>query len=654
MPDIRKLAVVMFTDIVGYTGMMQENESQALTRINKYRDELHARAQEFDGEIIQYFGDGGLVIFTNAANAIECARMLQENFQEEPIVPVRIGVHLGDIIQKEGNIFGDCVNITSRIESMGLPGTVLISESVEKQLKNKPQFNLSSLGFFNLKNVADPMEVFALAIKDLPVPRREDISEKFKEQKNTKSIAVLPFVNMSNDPEQEYFSDGMAEEIINSLTHIKDLNVAGRTSSFQFKGKHVDLREIGKVLRVNSVLEGSVRKQGNRLRITAQLINVEDGYHLWSERYDREIDDVFAIQDEIALTITKKLRVTLLKKDRELITRSYTKNTEAYELYLKGRFYLTRRGASLLTSIQCFEKAREIDPAFALAHSGFADAYLLLATYGLMPPNAVMSKARESAERALQLDPSLSQPYCSLGYYYTCYEYNWVEAKKNFLKSLKLNPRYAEGHFRYGWNYLTCVEGKFDEAQHHGETAIKLEPLSSICYATHSLILHAAGKFEEALAICKTGIELDANSFVCHVNAGRTLMALHRYDEAIVSYEAAMKLSNRHHFTVNALIWTYCITGRLAEAEKLMQELVDRSSREYITKTFTGLSAAYMGNLDEAIVFLDKALQDHDPTLIMLKHEQWVPVPLRNDPRFQHILAKIGFPEKPVEPSTLP
>lgn len=644
MPESRKLAVIMFTDIVGYTGMMQQDETQALIKLNRYKDELNLKVQEFHGEIIQYFGDGGLVIFTNSADAVNCASDLQEDFREEPQVPVRIGIHLGDIIHKEGNIFGDCVNITSRIESLGVPGAVLISESVQKQIKNKPQFKLSSLGNFDLKNVDEPMEIFALAVKNLPVPNRSDINEKFKEQKTVKSIAVLPFVNMSNDPEQEYFSDGMAEEIINSLSHLKDLNVAGRTSSFQFKGKNIDLRQVGKTLSVSTVLEGSVRKQGNRLRITAQLIDVDNGYNLWSEKYDREINDVFAIQDEIALAITKKLRIALLKKDRDLITKSYTKNTEAYELYLKGRFYLTRRGASLLTSIACFEKAIEMDHGFALAHSGFADAYLLLASYGFLPPNHVMTRAKESAEKALQLDPSLYQPYCSLGYYYTCFEYNWPEAKKNFLKSIKLNPRYAEGHFRYGWNYLTCVEGNFAEAEKHGEIAIKLEPLSSICYATYSLILHCAGKFNEALAICKIGIELDANSFVCHINAGQTQMALHQYEEAISSYETAMKLSNKHHFIVNALIWTYCMTGRFEEAGKLMNELKERSLKEYITKTFTGISAAYLGNLDEAIDYLEKAYNDRDPILIMLKYEHWVPAALRDDPRFQNILERIGFP----------
>ncbi len=644
MPESRQLAVVMFTDIVGYTAMMQQDEALAMVSMNRYKATLKEQVEAFNGEIIQYFGDGGLVIFSNSADAVHCSSLLQHAFRQEPSLPVRIGIHLGDILLKEGNVFGDCVNVASRIESMGMPGAVLISETVQQQLKNKPQFRLASLGSFEFKNVDEPMEVFALVNSEFPLQTHLDSNGKFKEKNSIKSIAVLPFVNMSNEPDQEYFSDGIAEEIINSLAHLKDLNVAGRTSSFQFKGKNPDLRDVGKTLNVKHVLEGSVRRQANRLRITVQLINVEDGYHLWSERYDREISDVFAIQDDIALAITEKLLVTLLKKDRDLITKSYTQNTEAYQLYLKGRFYLERRGAFLLTSIQCFQKAIEIDPNFALAHSGCADANLLLGTYGLMPPNQAMVQAKLFAEKALALDRELYQPYCSLGYYYTCYEWNWSEGKKNFLKSLEINPRYADAHFRYGMNYLNCVEGKFDEAEAEGKIAINLEPLSAICYGNYSMILHSAGKFEEALAVSKIGIELDANSFLCLINAGRTCLALQQYEEAIVSFESAMKLTNRHHFTVNGLIWTYCMIGEFEKARVLMDELIQRSATSYVAKTFTAFSAAYLGNLDEAVAFLEQAFTDRDPILVMLKYEHWVPEILRKDERFQDILQRIAFP----------
>jgi TolB-like protein/class 3 adenylate cyclase len=308
MVERRQLTVVMFADIVGYTALMQHNEDEALSLLDRFKEELDITIKECQGQIVQYYGDGCLAVFTNASDAVSSATILQEVFREQPHVPVRIGIHLGDVLFKEGNIFGDCVNITARIESMGVPGAVLLSDAIKKQVNNKPEFHLVSLGFFEFKNVDEPMEIFALSNEGFKVPDPEKLTGKFKEQKVQRSIAVLPFENMSNDPEQEYFSDGMAEEILSSLTHLKDLKVAGRISSSQFKGKNTSLQEIGGKLGVKTVLQGSVRKQGNRVRITTQLINVDDGYHIWSEKYDRTMDDIFAIQDEIALSVTEALK----------------------------------------------------------------------------------------------------------------------------------------------------------------------------------------------------------------------------------------------------------------------------------------------------------------------------------------------------------
>ncbi|HEX3079615.1 MAG TPA: hypothetical protein VHQ04_04095, partial [Puia sp.] len=391
-------------------------------------------------------------------------------------------------------------------------------------------------------------------------------------------------------------------------------------------------------------LAGSVRKQGSWIRITAQLVNVEDGYHLWSEKYDRKMDDVFAIQDDIAMAITKKLKLTLLKNDRALMTKNQTQNTDAYELYLKGRFYMARRGASILSALKYFQKAIDMDPSFALAHSGYADANLIIAVYGILPSKEAMARAKQSAEKALKLDPSLCEPYCTLGYYYTCYERNWPEAKKNFLKSIEINPRFADGHLRYGWNYLATVEGKFEEAEKHGEMAVRLDPLSSYCHSSYALILHCAGKFKEALAICKTGIDLDAHSFLCYATAGCVHMALQEYDEAISCFETSLTLSNRHSFTVHPFIWINCITGQFDKARVMMDELKERSKSEYLSSTLTALSAAYLNDLDESFEYFEKAFDERDPTLILIKYEPWVPKNLRADPRFRKILERIGFP----------
>jgi tetratricopeptide (TPR) repeat protein len=337
--------------------------------------------------------------------------------------------------------------------------------------------------------------------------------------------------------------------------------------------------------------------------------------------------------------------MTLLKTDIDMITKSHTQNPKAYELYLKGRFHIIRRGASILTGIQHIKEAIETDPGFALAYAVYADANLLLATYGLVSPKQVMPGAKQLAEKAIQLDPTLCEPYCALGYYYACYEWNWAEAKKNLLKSLELNPRYAEVNLRYGCNYLTWVEGKFEEGEKYGQMAIKVEPLHSVCYGTHSLILQTAGKFNEALEVCKMGIDLDANSFLCRLNEGNIYKLIHQYDESISSYETALKISNRHHFAVNGLIWSYCATGNIKEALILMNELKERSTKEYIAYTFYAISAACLNDLDQAFEFLEKAINDRDPVLLAIKYEKWVPDNLKKDIRYQQLLDRIGFPK---------
>ncbi|MFL5738710.1 MAG: adenylate/guanylate cyclase domain-containing protein [Flavisolibacter sp.] len=665
MNQRRQLSAILFTDIEGYTAIMQRNEQKALIIKDRHRDILEKEHKNFNGRIVQYYGDGTLSIFQSVIEAVSCALSMQQKFCQLPQVPVRMGLHMGDIIVDDGNVFGDGVNVAARIESLGMAGSVLLSDKANDELHNHPEIKTISVGHYQLKNINRLIEVFALNHDELVIPEVNSLKGKTEEKKgrartqkkpdlprqvsktiSQKSIAVLPFVNMSNDPEQEYFSDGMAEEIINSLTHLRDLKVAGRSSSLQFKGKNTDLREVGHKLSVRTVLEGSVRKQGNRLRITVQMTDVEDGYHIWSEKYDRELDDIFSIQDDIALAITEKLRLTLIEKDKELIIRNFTQNTEAYELYLKGRFYLNRRGASINLSMQYFQKAINIDPGFALAHVGYSDANLLIASYGLLPPKEVMTRAKQSAERALELDPSLSEPYSTLGYYYALFEWNWPEAKKNFLQAIEVNPGFAEGHIRYGWIYLACIEGKFEEAEKHGQTGINLEPLSSICYANYSLILHCAGKFKEALEACQTGIELDANSYLCHVNAGLTQMALQRYEDALSSFETAMRLSNRHYFTVNGFIWNYCLSGQFDKAQILMNELKERSRTEYVANALTAISAAYLDQLDDAFYYLEKAFQERDPVLIMLQYDHWAPAKLKTDPRFSMLLERVGLPKR--------
>jgi TolB-like protein len=318
---------------------------------------------------------------------------------------------------------------------------------------------------------------------------------------------------MSNDPEQEYFSDGISEEILNSLAHVKDLRVAGRTSSFHYKGKNIDLREIGHLLNVHTVLEGSIRKQGNKLRITAQLINVEDGFHLWSEKYDREMDDIFAIQDEIAFAITEKLKIILLEEEKASIYKNPTENTEAYDLFLKGRFYFNKRGPAVIKALEFYQKASEKDPGFALAYTGMADVYCLLALYCILPPHDALPKARQYAEKAIRLQSSYAEAYTSLAFIIGFYDWNWAEAKKIFQRVFEINPNYAPAHYWYGY-YLSFIERKDEEAIIVARKAAEiLEPMVPVSHHVLSVMYVNAGRFEEGVTASKKAIELDPNSY---------------------------------------------------------------------------------------------------------------------------------------------
>ncbi|MDQ4140560.1 MAG: tetratricopeptide repeat protein, partial [Bacteroidota bacterium] len=579
MVQHHQLAAILVTDIEGYTAIMQQNEEQALILRQRHRTILQREHQAFHGQIIQYYGDGTLSIFDNAVQAVQCALAMQLAFRHEPQVPVRMGIHVSDIIMDEVQAIGEGVNLASHLESFGKGGSIILSDRVNDEIQQHTKLQTIFLGAYQFKNIPSEVKVFALNQEGLVIPNIVTSTSHTPPQPEhppvkvfkapVKSIAVLPLVNMSTDPDQDYFSEGIAEEILNSLAHIKGLKVAGRTSSFQFRGKYIDLKEVGEKLGVSTVLEGSVRKQGNYLRVTVQLINAEDGYHLWSEKYDRNIDDIFAIQDEIASEVTKKMKLTFQNQGSGRTSRSYTQNTAAYELYLKGRFYINRRGSGILTGIRYCQEAMELDPSFALAHAGYADGHLLAAFYGLIPPNISMAKAREAAETAIQLEPALCEPYCSLGFYYACCEWNWQEAEKNYLKSIERNPNYAQAHAWYGMTYLAWVKGDFEQAAEQGRLSIKLDPLNANSYAAYSVILHAANKYEEALKASLSGLELDNNSYLCRLYEGNAYVGLQQYEAALAAYDKALQISNRHPFALNLKIVTYSKMGELDKARFL-------------------------------------------------------------------------------------
>ena len=649
MPMSRQLAAIMFTDIVGYTALMGEDEQKAFELLRKNRKVQQPIIERYNGKWIKELGDGVLASFQTVTDAVFCAGAIQQACIAVQGLQLRIGIHLGDVVFENQDVFGDGVNIASRLQALAPVGGIWVSESVHKNISNKKGISSCFVKEEILKNVKEAMRIYEVSIEDQEWlnPVVSNVSPEPAKSISEKSIAVLPFVNMSNDPEQDYFSDGIAEEILNSLAHLKELKikVAGRTSSFQFKGKNIDLREIGEKLSVRNVLEGSVRKQGNRIRITAQLINVEDGFHLWSEKYDREMDDIFAIQDEIALAITEKLKVTLLEKDREIITKTHTQNSKAYELYLKGRFNINRRGRFILSGMQYFQEAMSIDPDFAPAFAGYADSCALAGFYNFFRPKDIMPKAKQAAYNAIRIDSSLCEPYTSLGFYYAFHEWNFAESENNFRKAIDLNMAYSTGHFWYAMLYISWIKGDFEESKKEGWIAIQLEPFSAIAHAMQTVNYYVAREYNEAVRIGKIAIDLDANSYLVYKMTALAYIGMQKIPEAIEMIKKTLRISNRYQWSVFDLIWAYSHINDRKAMKILIDELDARAEKEYISPFNRGLAAAWSGDLDLAFKFIEKSYEDHEPMLLTIKTWPNVPDNIKNDPRCQELIKRIGFPE---------
>ena len=462
---------------------------------------------------------------------------------------------------------------------------------------------------------------------------------KIPELKN--SIAVLPFKNMSADPEQEYFCEGLAEELINALTQIQDLRVVARTSAFSFKGKDIDIREIGKKLNVDKVLEGSVRKEGKKIRITAQLINVTDGFHIWSEKYDRDMEDIFSIQDEISLTIVEKLKLKLLEKEKAKIVKRYTDNLGAYNLYLKGRYYWNKRYEGLSQrAIECFEKAIKKDPTYALAYTGIADVYDAIGYWNFLPPSHAFSKANEAAQKALKIDIDLAEAHTSLASVQMEYEFDWPAAEKSLQRAIDLNPNYAYAHSLYG-NFLGAMD-RFEEAFKETKRAQECDPLSLLINAFVGLVFYLARHYDEAIQECQKALEMDPNSIIALAITAFIYVQKSMYEEAIVALKKSLSLSEGSTFWLAALGWAYAKSGKRAEGNKMLEDLKKRSNKQYVAPLNFAYIYIGLDEVERALEWLEKAYEGHNSHLYFIKTDP-IYDNLRQHERFKALIKKMDL-----------
>ncbi len=455
------------------------------------------------------------------------------------------------------------------------------------------------------------------------------------------SIAVLAFTDMSASKDQDWFCDGIAEEILNALTPLKGLRVAARTSAFSFKGKGVDLRTIGEKLNVTTVLEGSVRRAGDRVRITVQLSEVANGYQLWSERYDRELKDIFDVQDEIAKAIVERLRVTLAGGKGDRLVAQATMNVEAYQLYLRGRALVDRRGASVPAGLDLLRTAAELDPGYSLVWAGIADALTVLAYSGVARGSDSKSQALAAAKRSIELDPSSAAGHTALACATLLFENNRTMAKQAFGRALDLSPSYGMGRCWYANFYLNWACGEYEQAIVEARRALDSDPLSAYVTMNLGVCLFTAGRLHEAIDACRRAIQLDPDSFVSHWALGIALGLNGRFEEAVSTFDVAARMSQRHALALTGLAAVFGQAGMPAEALAIHRELMDRASLAYVSPTHLALTAGAAGQREQAMAFARRAWDEREPSFILWARHFPPYRTLHSDPRFAAILREM-------------
>lgn len=466
---------------------------------------------------------------------------------------------------------------------------------------------------------------------------------KQENDKADQSIAVLPFINIGNNPGQTFLSDGLTEGILNSLAHLKGLKVCARSSSFQFRNKDVDVREVGKKLGVHTVLEGSIQMQGADVLITAELINADDGFHLWSEQYDGSMDDVFAIQNKIALVIAEKLRIKLLENDRQKIISKSAPAKEAYELYLKGRSYWNlRTPPDLKKAIDYFKQAIASDPLYAAAYSGMADCYTALGYGSFLAPKEAFPRALEAATKALKLDSTLAEPHASLGYYKFYYEWDWAAAEQEFRIAIALNPNFELGYDWYGY-YLTAMK-RYDEARVVLKKAEDLDPLSVPIKTDIGFSAFYSGDYDLAVRVLQASLHRNPKFMLAHLWLGRSYQAKKMYPEALVEYKKTLAASAGWPVAFAVMGNAYAVSGDKENARKVLDTLAALSSKRYVTSYGVASIYAGLGETDQAFLWLNKAFDERSHWLVWLKSDpRWAPV--SSDKRYTELVNKVGLPE---------
>jgi len=671
----RQLAAILFTDIVGYTTMMQKDEQNALAVTRHYVATLKQSAETFHGRILNDYGDGTLCCFPSATEAVRAAVQIQQQLQKEPKVPLRIGIHVGELFFEENKVMGDSVNVASRIQSLACANSILFSKEVFDKLKNQPECKSVTLGKFEFKNVDEPLEIFALANEGLVVPRREDLSGKLKEiqkkyarrkwilvtsvlvlsiaaffiYKNIsgirgftgdKSIAVLPFENTGTDSIEEYISDGVTQDIINKLSKISSLKkVTGWFSVRSFRATTRTLKQIADELGVAAILKGTMQKHEGKTRIIAELIEVSTNKRLWGFDFEYESKDMASIQSNVAGEIVTYLKADVTPAEKINLSKHQTENVDAYKFYLKGRGYwnMTRLDSARAN----YSKAIQLDPNYALAYAGLADTYAI----GRSPLDDVPI-AKFYAAKALSLDSTLSEALTTMGFIQQIFDYDWLNAKKNLRTAVNLDPNNYAAHMYYGLVLMHSTPDK-EQALREFKKAVDLNPLSSYANWLLSRNYYFAGKYDLAIDQLKKTVLIQPKTlpstqrYTYVWSLGLVYLKKHDYSQAKDYFDQlpegdAIQLDNYQVMQS----YGYAVMGEKAKAITLLEKTLKkypnldhyRNSQVYVA----------LGNFDEAMNQLELGYTYRETHMFWIKVDPEFD-PIRNDPRFKALLKKMNL-----------
>jgi TolB-like protein len=633
----------MFTDMVGYTALGQKNEALSLALVEEQRKLLRPIFSRHGGREVKTIGDAFLVEFPSALEAVRCAYDLQRATREFNIslpqdrrLHLRMGVHLGDVVESEGDISGDAVNLASRIEPLAEDGGICLTRQVYDQVKNKFELSLTSLGTKLLKNVSEPVEVYKIEMPWSVQGMNGDEANLERDR-----IAILPFRNMSPDHDDEYFSEGMTEELITALSKVRRLTVIARTSVMQYKNTTKRIPEIAGELRAGTLVEGSIRKFGNRVRITVQLIDSKTEGHLWAENYDRQFDDIFAIQSEIAERIVRELQVQLVGSEKDRIEHKPTENTEVYTLYLKGRFHWNERSEQgIRKAIEYYEQSIRKDPAFALGYSGQAECYNVLARNKFAEPGPTYRLGKERAMKALELDQNLAEAHVALAAMALDYDHDVVRSELEFKRAIELKPSYATAHQWYSQNLGELR--RFDESIVEIKRALDLDPFSLIIITNFADLLYYIDNVDAAIEQYEKVIQMEPDFPPVHLSIIKALIRGHRYEQALKEGEVYSKISNRPLYQKWVEAWVHAAEGETTRALELLEEVHSSYASENLSPYEIARVHFLAKDVEGGFKWLTKAYEEDDSWIhVMAVDFEFEGV--REDSRYRDILNKVGL-----------